>query len=278
VLALLVASWISLAPPADAAPSEAVDLSEARRLFDEGNARYDAADYKGAIEVFTRALTEIRGRGVDDFQIRARLLFNIGRSHMRAYEINHDVEHLRQARSIFTRLLEESERFPGEVDEDDVASAHEQLAEIERLLAAAEQPSDAPPPPFNAERPDPRPFRVRGIGLISGGAALLGAGVGMLAWGGGFGSAAETQVAGLDDLGLPSDSAAFADGQDFITAERRKGAAWMAAGGVSAVLGVVGVAVGVQQLVKANKLSPRSLSAGLTVNREGAGLSVSGRF
>jgi tetratricopeptide (TPR) repeat protein len=284
VLLLLLASCIAVAPASiEPTSSDSVDLghlSEARRLFDEGNARYDAADYKGAIEVFTLALREIHGKGVDDFRVRALLLFNIGRTHMRAYEIYRDIEHLRQARSIFSRLVDEFERFPGEVEAEDVAAAHENLTEVERMLAAAESSGEPLPP--KTETLDHRPIRARGIGLTGAGVVLLGAGIGMLAWGSGFGAAAESQVAGLDDLGLPSDSPAFADGDDFIAAERRKGTAWMVAGGVSAALGVTGAAIGIMQLVKAKKLQQRSLSAGVSpgvsISREGVWLSVGGRF
>lgn len=277
VLELIVASCIAFAPAADV-PGESTDLTEARRLFDEGTARYDAADYEGAIEVFTLALGEVGG--VDDFTVRGLLLFNIGRAHLRAHEIDRDIEHLRQAQAIFRRFLEEADAHPGELDASDVDEAREQLAEIDRLLAEAEQAERAPPAEPNHDKApaDPAKLRARGIGLTAAGAALLGGGVGMLVWGGGFGPAAEAQVAELDDLGLPAASPAHADGDDFIAAERRKGSAWMAAGVVTAALGVVGVALGVQQLVKAKKLRERSLGASASFTREAVWLGVSGRF
>jgi tetratricopeptide (TPR) repeat protein len=275
VLALIVASLLSLAPAGDVAP-KAADLTEARRLFDEGIARYDAADYEGAIEVFTLALGEVRGQGVDDFAVRGLLLFNIGRTHMRAHEIDQDIEHLRQAQAIFERFVEEAEAHPGEVSEADVSEAQAQLEELERMLAAAAQqpvPEDRPTPEDTSDKPtaDPAKLRARGIGLTAAGAALLGGGVGMLVWGTGYGPAAEAQVAELDTLGLPADSPAYADGDDFIAAERRKGAAWMAAGGVTAALGV-------QQLVKAKKVRERSLGASASFTRDGVWFGVSGRF
>ena len=283
MLELIVASWLAFAPAEDA-PTESADLTEARRLFDEGTARYEAADYEGAIEVFTLALGEVRGQGVDDFTVRGLLLFNIGRAHLRAHEIDQDIEHLRQAQSIFRRFVEEADAHPGEVDEADVNEAREQLEEIDRLLAAAEQREPGPAPdndePDDDKPPaDPAKLRARGIGLSAAGAALLGGGVGMLVWGGGFGPSAEAQVAELDDLGLPADSPAFADGDEFIAAERRKGAAWMAAGGVAAAVGVVGVALGVQQLVKAKKVTrERSVSASASFSRDGVWFGIHGQF
>jgi tetratricopeptide (TPR) repeat protein len=281
LIGLIIASWISLAAPAESAAPEA-DLTEARRLFDEGLARYEAADYEGAIEVFTLALGEVRGQGVNDFAVRGLLLFNIGRAHMRAHEIDHDVEHLRQAQTIFERFVEDAESHPGEIDEADISEAREQLAELERMLATAEQSEPEPKPnPNRDDKPtgDPKQLRARGIGLTAAGAALLGGGVGMLAWGAGFGPSAEAKVAELDGLGLPPDSPAFADGDQFIAEERRKGAAWMAAGGVTAALGVAGVAIGIQQLVKAKRVSNTpSVSTAASFSRDGVWFAITGRF
>jgi hypothetical protein len=276
VLELIIASWISLAPPAEG-PAPEADLTEARRLFDEGLARYEAADYEGAIEVFTLALGEVRGQGGNNFTVRGLLLFNIGRAHMRAYDIDHDVEHLRQAQTIFERFVEEAESRPGEIDEADISEAREQLAELERMLSAAEQSERD----RDADRPtgDPKKLRARGIGLTAAGVALLGGGIGMLAFGSGFGAAAEAQVAPLDTLGLPPDSPAFDDADDFVAAERRKGAGLMAAGGVTAALGVVGVTIGIQQLVKAKRVSNKpAISTAASFSRDGVWFAITGRF
>lgn len=286
MLQLVLASCLAFAPasgPAPtSAPSEAADLSLAKQLFDEGTARYDAADYEGAIEKFTLALGELKGQGVDDFGIRGLLLFNIGRTHMRAFEIDDQVEHLKQAKSIFNRFIEEAALYPDQVDPADVDEAKGRLAEIDRLLAGTESapepdagpstPDDRPPP----EPRDPAKLRAGGIGLSVAGVALLGGGIGMLAWGAGYGSAAEREVAGLDDAGLPAQSPAFADADAFVAAERRKGAAWMASGGVAAAIGVVGLALGVRSLVRAKQASRVTASAAF--GREGVWVGVRGAF
>jgi hypothetical protein len=299
VLASLASLWLVLAPPdsgeAPAAeqPSEA-DLSEARRLFDEGTARYDAADFTGAIETFTLALSELRKQGVSDFRIRGLLLFNIGRAHMRAYGIDDQVGHLRQAKSIFTSFVDESEKHPDEVDAADIEEARGQLVEIDRLLAAStsepapetkpkrerkpKQPRDRPEP-----KGDPKKLRTSGIGLLAGGGVLLVGGIGMLGWGAGYVPAAEAKVAGLDGLGLPPDSVAFADGEAFIDSERRKGTSWMAVGGVSMALGVVGVGIGIRQLITAKRVEKHNgartaFTPTAGFGREGGWVGVAGRF
>jgi hypothetical protein len=302
VLASFASLWLAIAAlemvdaPAAEQPSEQEpDLSEAKRLFDEGTARYDAADFAGAIEVFTLALSELRKQGVSDFGIRGLLLFNIGRTHMRAYGIDDEVEHLRQAKSIFTSFIDEAEDHPDEVDPGDVEEAKAQLVEIDALLAArATAPAPTPEAKPKRERKpkrdrpepkgDPKKLRAMGIGLTAGGVALLGGGIGMMAWGAGFGAAAEREVAGLDALELPADSPAFAEGDAFIAAERRKGAAWLGVGGFAIGAGVGLLAGGIRQLVTAKRIEQRSaskraaLSPTLGFGREGAWLGVAGRF
>lgn len=293
MLELLIAPWFALAPPEVAgdegtAPTPAdgeveVDLSEAARLFDEGLARYEAADYEAAIEIFTQALAELREQGVHDFRTRGLLLFNIGRAHMRAYEIDEDVEHLRQAQAIFRRFTEEGkdERNAAEADPGDVREAEEQLAIIAGLLESesASEPVDPAPAPAPVDADEaPSNARPLGIGLTATGVALLGGGVGMLIWGVGYGPAAQAEVDTLDGLGLPDDHPAFAEGDQFIRDERKKGTAWMAAGGVAAGLGVGVLAVGIQQLVRANKQRRPPVTAVGSFERGFVFVGVAGRF
>jgi hypothetical protein len=295
VLSSFASLWLALAPPATVDAPEAEqpseqepDLGEAKRLFDEGTARYDAADFAGAIEVFTLALSELRKQGVADFRIRGLLLFNIGRTHMRAYGIDEEVEHLRQAKSIFTSFIDEAEGHPDEVDAADIDEAKARLVELEELLAATNEPASEGKPKPKRDRPepkgDPKKLRAMGIGLTAGGVALLGGGIGMMVWGAGFGAAAEREVAGLDDLGLPADSPAFAEGDAFIAAERRKGAVWQGVGGFAIGVGVGVLSFGIRQLITAKRIEKRSTSKSTAMvptagfGRDGAWLGVAGRF
>ena len=296
MLTLPLALLLAIAPPpesATATPTDEVDLSEAARLFDEGLTRYEAADYESAIEIFTQALSELRDQGVEDFRIRGLLLFNIGRAHMRAHEIDRDIEHVRQAKAIFTRFVEQAAEVEhGAVAPEDVTEAEQQLRLIAELLAAAEaDESDAPAPvegpsepldeePERAPSNDEAAARARklGVGLTVGGVVVLGGGVGLAVWGSGFAARAEDQVAELDDLGLPEDHPAFAAGDQFVRDERRKGTAWMAGGGVAAGVGVALLAAGVQQLVTAKQLRRAELTAVGRFGNDGLFLGVAGRF
>ena len=286
----LIASPTVAAAPAEAGPAQEADLSEAKRLYNEGTVRYEAADFAGAIESFTLALSELRSEGINDFSIRGLLLFNIGRTHMRAYEIDGEVEHLLQARTIFTSFVEEAHGHPDQVAPGDIEEAKTRLEEIEGLLASRDDPAsegDAIQPSTDtpadsgvdqADERDPKRLRASGIGLSVAGAALIGGGVGMIAWGAGFAPAARAQVAELDTLDLPPDSPAYADGEAHIATERRKGTAWMAAGGVAAALGVAGLAVGIRQLVVAKRVRERRVSAVGSFGPEMVWLGVTGRF
>lgn len=277
VIELLIASWFAIAPPDadettdDAAPT--ADLSEAQRLFDQGLARYESADYEGAIEVFTLALSEVRGQGVDDFHVRGLLLFNIGRAHVRAHEIDRDIEHLRQAQKILGSFLEQanSKEFAGTIDDETLQEAEEQLAEIDRALTETSVDDDEPQPSSEMS-PRAKRHRAMGIGLTVSGVAVLGAGIGLLVWGTSYGPDAQTQVDSFasEPTLLPNEV------DDFLASERRKGAAWMASGAVVATLGVVGVAIGIQQLIKAKRANTPSVSAGF--GPRGMALVVQGRF
>jgi tetratricopeptide (TPR) repeat protein len=298
VLPLLFVPWIALAPPGtsattveDSSTRPEADLSEAARLFDAGQTRYEAADYEGAIEIFTQALAALRDQGVDDFRIRGLLLFNIGRAHVRAYDIDRDLEHLRQAQAILRRFVEQG-RASDAVAPEDIAEAEHELDNIAAMLAEADEDETATPGPVLASADPPAAdgseptgptnaaitrTRRTGIGLSVAGVALIGGGVGVLVWGAGFGPAAQAALDNLDDLGLPEDDPAFDRGEDFVVDERRKGNAWMAAGGVGAALGVAGLAVGIQQLVKAKSMKSQLTATG-GWDRHGVYLGVAGRF
>lgn len=96
-------------------------------------------------------------------------------------------------------------------------------------------------------------------------------------WGAGAGPAAESQRPVLDDPGIPADSPAHAEFDAFVAAETRKGVAWMAAGGVAAGVGVVGLALGVRQLVRA-KRARAPVTVTTAFDRRGVWLGVRGQF
>jgi len=256
---------------------------EARTLFREGTVKYESADYNGAIESFTEALAL-----VTDDHVRLSLLFNIAKAHEKAFKIDRDVTHLRQALTLYRRYLEFAQSTGDLGEELDVATNIARLEkqirihnQVEDNRARAEGPQVPPPPP----PPPPidgstnwKKARNTGVGLVvSGGAATIG-GVVLLTLGSTFEGSAQDQVNSLADEGVPPDHPAWEEGEDFIASERRRGAIFMGVGGSVAVVGAVGVGVGSYYLVKSKRLREGSVSATPTFAPGFAGVQISGKF
>ena len=86
-------SQVVAAQVATAQRPESVDAGELERaqaLHQRGSTLFDSADYAGAIEAFTEALTIVPNVEGSEW-IRLSLLYNIASAHERAYKIDHDV-------------------------------------------------------------------------------------------------------------------------------------------------------------------------------------------
>jgi tetratricopeptide (TPR) repeat protein len=256
-------------------------LEDARSLYEAGSVLYDAADYLGAIDKFTEALGIVKRLGGHD-EVRLSLLYNIAASHEKQFEIDKDVSHLRQALALYRQY----EEFVSGGDLGDELDVHGKILNLERRLNTHDniernranskmEPRDIPPPPTSNgwER-----HRKTGVGLaVSGGVFLVG-GVILSVVGSQFEPSARAQVDELADLGVPMDHPAWAQGDEFIEQERRKGVALMAVGGSLAVVGVVGVGVGTFFLVKAKRARAGQASVSPTLGRGFAGVQLTGRF
>jgi hypothetical protein len=262
------------------------DLSDAERLFREGQTKYDSADYEGAIESFTKALGEATAKGSKEFQVRGLLLYNIGKTHIRAYEIDHDLAHLRQARAIYKRFIKEAdveamfEKFSGQ----DVADARTELRMLEMRIEGLESVDQPVPPPPVADKMVQEPAldwkkpRNIGIGLTASGSVALATGIGLLVYGSQFRPHAESQVAKLDGLGVPLDHPARLEGMEYTDAETSRGRTWMAVGGSVVAVGLVGAGVGVAHLVKSKKLKEGRVQPSVALSPGYTGIVLSGRF
>jgi hypothetical protein len=267
-------------------------MERAQELYNEGSSLYSAADYSGAIERFTAALQIVTKVGSDqEHTIRGALLLNIAQSHIHAYEVDADIGHLRTARSIYKRFVDEAFRGAG-YEATDVKSANEQhdvldaqIKEIEaqEKQAAANQPAPNNPAPPTSDTGGNEAEIVRtrsiGIGLLVGGVAVAVAGAGFIIWGSTYRDFAIQSV--QEEAGDPAYQL-----EDFTPKERahvdqqtRFGSITMGAGGGALAIGVVGVALGAWQLAKANKMKAASSASLVPVlNRGYAGFSLSGRF
>jgi hypothetical protein len=246
----------------------------AKQLYVEGSALYSASDYAGAIEKFTEALKAVTLASDLDPAVRGALIYNLGKAHVKAYAIDEDASHLRMARDLFERHIDEARQYGYEEDEmaraqEELASVEDQLAEIEAQAAAAPGEPTKPDQPASKDTDKGRK-RGLGIGLLVGGSALVAGGIGMLAFGSGFRRAAENEV---EDPGNPT-----TEEQDFLNREIRKGRIWMGAGGAVMALGVAGVVFGAVILARAKKNRKAKVTLAPTFGTSWAGAAISGRF
>ena len=273
--------------PADEA--SAPDTTQrAQDLYRQAKTAYDLADYDTAIELFTESykLTQ----AIPDEALRTKALlalqYNLARSHVEAFSIDRDPQHLR----IGQNLLKKQLAVAGLSDEDR-SVAEDLMGEIEVALAeteasrssgasntssaaasdldavAEEEPvdtstgTDAPQP--DADRRAMTPLRLGGIVSLAG----AGAGLGALAAGAVIASQAQQNFE------------TATTGTDVSAAERRGNTGNIVAisGAVSAgVLAATGVALLVVDAKQRRAAGNVSLLPALSP--QGSGLFITGRF
>lgn len=267
---LLQPTWMLQEPE-----SSTADESRLEKLYFEGRARFSAADYAMAIDIWTVLLAELPP-GDETNAVRLDLLFNIALAHTRQYEIDDDPQHLKKALTLF-RLY--AEREPSEKLDRRISDLE---AQLETLDPEPESESSPPEPvlvsePAPIERTnEPRgPSRGLGIGLVVAGSAATVGGVALLVAGSQLRPAAEDSVAELDALGLDPDDPAFAEGEAFIDDETRRGRVLMAGGGAVAGLGVAAVGVGIWALTRP---SARRRDVTWWLSPTTRGMTMGGRF
>ncbi|NVB41709.1 hypothetical protein G6O69_28000 [Pseudenhygromyxa sp. WMMC2535] len=192
-------------PPAEA-PARTTDVTEAKRLFDAGVARYSAADYGAAIDYWLEANTLLPPTAEFSL-VKAELIYNVARAQQKWFEIDDDVKHLRQAREILSSYL-------GDLDSlYDPAQAtlereklEEQIADLDAKIAAWEEDrrrreaelAERMRPSFDFAA-DAREAK-RNKAMLSAGATLTAfglAGVGMFSAGVALASSADRQLGDL---------------------------------------------------------------------------------
>ncbi len=272
-------------------PAEDDPMSEVKKLYDQGTAKYSAAEYADAVTLFTQALDELKASGVEDEMavgIRGALLFNIARARVNAYDTDRDPSQLRKALAVYKRVVSEAEQGAGYPAED-VAEARKEIETLETRLAeldkqTANNNNTTTPGPVDDTEKNAAVDRERragkarglGIGLIVTGVVFVGLGAGGMAWGSGFEKAAEEDV--LQKAGNPPNYVFTADEEAHIADEKSKGLAWVGGGAAIAVLGVAGVGIGAWQLSKAKKIAKGNARITPVFGGSMVGLSVSGRF
>ena len=283
------------------APGEDADanLTEAQRLYKLGEARYELFDFPAAIEFWTEAYG-LLPEG-ENARVRNVLVRNLSVAHMKAFEVDEDVKHLKTAKMLLERYIQELTTYysgeadtAGEIDEANktLAEINAKLDEIEKAEAAAAatttpDPGPGPgPAPTTGEAPittsDPGPppgpevddeMMHKGRVMTIVGGAMLGvaaAGGGLATFGAIKGSQANDQAETVDATERPG-----------VLNDGRTGnvLAYVGAG-----IGAVGLAVGIAMIAVGSKKKKEAQSAALrptitpTFNRSGAGASLSLEF
>jgi hypothetical protein len=177
-----------------AAQQDAGELAEVRQLYDEGKAKFDTYDYPGAVDLWTKAyakLEVIEGNR----EIRNNLVYNIATAQEKAYDLNGDVAHLKQARALLQRYVDEYKALykPTPEGREEVAKVEARIQELDDRIAGAQQSGpvetpeeDRPPTARELERerdrqvkeilrndPEISPEYRSGKGMVTGGAVAL---------------------------------------------------------------------------------------------------------
>jgi tetratricopeptide (TPR) repeat protein len=293
-VSLLGAPSVALAAPPDGDASEQPQadpvMVEAKQLFDAGVARYTAADYEAAVNLWLEAFSLVPAT-YDNRMIKAELIYNVARAQQKWFEIDKDVKHLRQSREILLRYVDELDELYAEQATMEREKVEEQIADIDVQIAKweAEQArreaelAERMRPKFD-EAADAREAK-RNKAIIASGASLTVLGVGgvaLLVTGIITAKSAEDRSADLLlESDIPARQAALSQGQG--------GNAMMLlgslAGGVFLSAGLPLLGVG---LAAEGKRKQRRSEAGLEVagvrsiapiwTRGGVGLTIGGRF
>jgi tetratricopeptide (TPR) repeat protein len=273
-----------------AGPAESSGNAEAETMFRKGQAKYETADYNGAIELWTEAYALVDSTP-ENASIKALLLYNLAQAHVKAYELDEDDIHLKQAQQLLTSfrsnlslLYEDAAQL-----EDETTKVDERLAEIEQMLADSKPaeveppPPDEPPPPTADPEPQPddpddkrRKPRTGKSLMIEGGIFLGGGAVfGALAIVGAAMGAGANDISDLDPDDLEARESRFDTG--------RTGNILLIVGSVGAglMLPIGAALIGVG--AKKHEQDKRATALRLGPNfggtwGTGGGLTISGRF
>mgnify|MGYP007011841806 CR=1 FL=1 len=299
VCALGLVSALAAAQPAPAAAATALEpaaqqdaseLAEVRQLYEEGKAKFDTFDYVGAVDLWTKAyakLEPIEGNR----EIRNNLVYNIATAQEKAYEINGDPVHLRQARALLQRYVDEYKQLykPTPEGREEVTKVEARIQELDDRIAGAGtggtvEPvlpeENRPPTPRDLKREQDRKVKEilrddpeiaseyrSGRGMVTGGAV-------MLAVGGTF---------ALSALSLWGVTTSGGTGRNTVIAVASIGGAIAVGGAVLVGLGVPKRKRATQKARdKAAMMSARGPGARVvfapTLSAESFGLQVGGRF
>ncbi|MCA9655119.1 MAG: hypothetical protein H6712_32795 [Myxococcales bacterium] len=148
-LALAAPAGVVMAPvtahAAAMAPAEDAALAESRALYDEGKARFDTFDYEGAVDLWTKAYAKLPE---DNAGVRNAMVYNIATAQEKAYDVDKDLQHLRQAVLLLQSYIKNYKAIYKRTPETEaeVQKAENRIAALQERIARAERgEAEAPP-------------------------------------------------------------------------------------------------------------------------------------
>lgn len=286
------------AQPVQPVPAEAGDpLTTAQQLYDRGRAKFETADYRAAIELWTEAYATVPDTPQGN-QVKVLLIYNLATAREKAFDVSRDPGELRQAQILLRNFEQSIVALYGEGEEAEaervkvqerIAALDGRLAEHEAARAEdededdgedqaqgdgdgedqADDSSQAPAPSATEPVADqPVPGR-RGLVIAGSAVALLGAvGLGVMAGGIGMGARAN-DLSRLEPDDLEGRRAQFERGR----AGNMIAIIGGAAGGALLVSGAVLLGLGLRR-----GSSERAVAVHPAVGAGRAGLVLQGRF
>lgn len=146
--ALAVPAGVVMAPTSahafvgPAAPA----TDEAKVLYDEGLARFETHDYNGAVDKWTLAYSKLPP---DASGQRNAMVYNIATAQEKAYDLDKDVQHLRQAALLLESYVDNYKDMFKKTPETkaEVDKANARIRSLRERIAAAEGGETPVPPP-----------------------------------------------------------------------------------------------------------------------------------
>lgn len=256
----------------EAQPEESEALGEAEALYKRGRSSFETANYLEAIDLWEEAYGLVEDVP-ENAAIKAALIYNIAAAQEKAYDIDTDVTHLRQAAVLMETYARSVPALYGEGPEGEaeLEKIDKRLAELRQRIEEAEASVPTPQPEPDAPQPvieptftpDPRAKPLIIAGAVTAGLGL--AGLGLMAGGLAMGSAANDLEDGLsiEDRRAQFDRGRTGDTLAYVGA---------IGGGVLLVTGAVLLGLGLK------KRSTGLVSVAPFGGRRTAGMSVGGRF
>lgn len=269
-LLVLRAPVVGAAPPGpDPGAAEDDKLARAGELINQGQDRFDTADFDGAIDLWTQAYAMLPD-APDYAAARNLLAYQIAHACAEAYNLKPDVTYLRKADRLLTQYLEGLDPAETEARAEGEKLRDEVRARLPPEPTTTPPPEPAPerPPPAPAPRPTPPPHDVRPLQL-GGGIATA---VGVLAL---VGTAASAGLgAGIDREGRMAVASGASDPELDELLARGTRANQAAIG--TAVVGVALITTGVSLFALAEARKRRNV--GLAPGPGVVGLALRARF